>query len=86
MRVYRGAGTRVCDSKLNRLWVRLPLEEMKELIFLFPPSGNESKRGVELCYLTRNASRTQRKEGNKSVLMGTERLNTRYTGSLYLVG
>ena len=55
------------DCKIDWLWVRSPLEEMKYLlkfIFTFLRSGVEAKRGIELCHLTRNASRMRQKVGN----------------------
>ena len=56
------------DSKRDWPWVRSPLEEMKLLlkcIFLFLSSGVEAKSVVEFHHLTRNASRIQRKVGNR---------------------
>ena len=43
----RGAGAQVCDCKLDWLWVRSPLEEIKYLfkfIFSLILSGVEAKR------------------------------------------
>ena len=45
------------------------------ICFIF---SNETKLGVEICHLTRSASKIRRKRGNGSVLMGTECLNTRF--------
>ena len=42
----------MCDSKGDRLWVRVPLEETKYLIFLFPRFGNDAKRYVDFHHLT----------------------------------
>ena len=56
-----------CDCKIDWLWVRSPLEEMKYLFkFIFPflRSSVEAKHGVEFCHLTRNASRIRQKVGN----------------------
>ena len=38
----RGAAAQVksCDCNRDRLWVRLPLYEIKHLIFSFPRSGD----------------------------------------------
>ena len=61
------SGTK-CDCKIDWLWVRSPLEEMKYLLkFIFPflRSGVETKRGVEFCHLTRNASRIRQKVENR---------------------
>ena len=55
------------DCKIDWLWVRSQLEEMKYLftfIFSFLRSGVEAKRDVELRHSTRNASRFQRKVRN----------------------
>ena len=52
------------DCKIDWLWVRSPLEEMKYLlkfIFLFLRSGIEDKRCVEFCHLTRNTSKVRQK-------------------------
>ena len=57
-----------CDCKIDWLWVRSPLEEMKYLLkFIFPflRSGVEAKRDVEFCHSTRNVSRIQQKVGNR---------------------
>ena len=43
----RGARAQVCDCKCDRLSVRLPLEVLKYLIFLFLHSGVEAKRGYK---------------------------------------
>ena len=62
-------------------WVRFSLEEIKYLIFSFPLSGNEAKRGVDFRYFTRNASRIWRK-GEDEVLK--QYSNTRFPRSLSL--
>ena len=59
----------VCDDKRDRMWIRLPLEETKYLIF--PRSGNQ-------------APRIFGKVENGSVLMGTEGLSTKVSDSLSL--
>ena len=49
------------------LWVRSPLEEVKQLftfIFSFLRYSVEAKRGTEFHHSTHNASRTWRKVGN----------------------
>ena len=51
-------------GKRGRLWVRLPLKEMKYLIV--SRSGNEVKR--DFRYSTRNALRIGQKVGNGIVL------------------
>ena len=59
-----------CDCKIDWLWVRSPLGEMKYLftfIFLFLYSGVEAKRGVEFRHSTRNASRTRQKVENREL-------------------
>ena len=60
------------DCKIDWLWVRSPLEEVKYLFkFIFPflRSGVETKRGVEFCHSTRNASRIRGEESEeRSVL------------------
>ena len=61
----RGAGVS-CDCKIDWLWARYSLEEIKYLltfIFSFFRSGVVAKRGVELCHSTRNTTRIQ-KVGN----------------------
>ena len=45
---------------------------MKCLMFLFPRSGNEAKRGVELRQSTRNARRIWRKVGNGILTLGSQ--------------
>ena len=50
---HRGAGAQACDSNRDRLWVRLPFEEIKYLLFSFLRSGNEANRDYSTC----NASR-----------------------------
>ena len=58
-----------CDCKIDWLWVRSPLEEMKysfKLIFPFLRSGVEDKCGVEFRHSTRNAPSIRRKLGNVS--------------------
>ena len=55
------------DCKIDWLWIRSPLEEVKYLItfiFSFLRSGVEAKRGVEFRHSARNASRNRRKVGN----------------------
>ena len=47
-----GAGAQAWDYERDRLWVRLPLKEMKYTIFLFYRSGIYSKRGVEFRHST----------------------------------
>ena len=57
-----------CNCKIDWLWVRLPLKEMKysfKLTFLFLRSGVEAKRVVESRHSKRNASRIRRKVGNE---------------------
>ena len=57
---WRG-GTQ-CDGKIDWLWVRSLLEEMKYLftfIFSFLRSSLEAKRAVEFRHSPRNASRTK---------------------------
>ena len=44
----RGSWAQSCVYKRHRLRVRFSLEEMKYLLFSFPRSGNQAKRGVEL--------------------------------------
>ena len=56
-----------CDCKIDWLWIRSPLEEMKYL-FTFLRSGVKAKRGVEFRHSTRNALRTRQKVGSGSVL------------------
>ena len=59
-------GTRV-RTVTRWLWIRCPLEEMKNLFkFIFPffRSGVKAKRGVEFCHSTRNTSQIRRKMGN----------------------
>ena len=51
----RGAEAQACDCKRDTLWLRLPLEEIKYLIFLFPRSGVQVKRGVEFRHSIRSA-------------------------------
>ena len=49
-----------CDCKLDWLWVRSPLEEIKYIftfIFSFLRSGVQTKRGAGFRHLTRNVSR-----------------------------
>ena len=58
--------------KRDRLWVRFPLEEIKYLILSYPRFGNGAKRGVEMCYSTRNASTIQWKMWTESVTMGMD--------------
>ena len=56
-----------CDCKIDCLWVRSPLEEMKYLfkfIYSFLRSGIEAKR-VEFRPSTRNACRIREKVGNE---------------------
>ena len=53
-----------CDCRIDWLWVRSPLKEMKYLftfIFSFLRSGVEAKRSTEFRHSTRSASRTRRK-------------------------
>ena len=51
----RGSGAQECDSKHVRLWIRVPLEELKYLIFCVLLSGFEAKRGVEFRHSKRSA-------------------------------
>ena len=51
---------------------------MKYVIFSFISLVTRHEHGVEFRDATRNAFRIQRKLGNGSVLMGTERLNTKF--------
>ena len=51
----RGAEAQACDRKRDMLWLRLSLEEIKYLIFLFSRSGVVVKLGVEFRHSTRNA-------------------------------
>ena len=44
----------MCDCKRDRLWVRLPLQEMRYLIYPFLRSSVKAKRGVEFRHLTPN--------------------------------
>ena len=37
---------------VDKLRVRIPLEEMKYLLFIFLRTGNDAKRGVELRHST----------------------------------
>ena len=56
-----------CDCKIDWMWVRSLLEEMKYLLkFILPflRSGVEAKRGVEFCHSTCNTSRFRQKVGN----------------------
>ena len=56
-----------CDCKVDWLWVRSPLEEMKYLFkFIIPlfRSGIEINRGDEFRYSTCIASRIRRKVTN----------------------
>ena len=60
------SGTK-CDCKIDWLWVRSTLEEIKYLLkFIFPflRSGVEAKRGVEFCHSTRNFPKIRQKVGN----------------------
>ena len=50
---YRGVVTQACECKRDGLWVQLPLEEMKNLIFSFH-SVVEAERGVEFRHSTHN--------------------------------
>ena len=69
--VARGTWAPAYDCKCDKLWVRFSLKEMKYLIFSFPHSGDEAKRGVEYRHSTRYVSIFLRKVGNVIVLMGT---------------
>ena len=73
----RGAEGTKCDCKIDWLWVRSPLGEVKYLftfIFSFLRSGVEAKRGFEFCNLY--ASHAMPPEfGGK---LGTVCLNTRF--------
>ena len=56
-----------CDYKIDWLWVRSPLEEIKYLftfIFSFHRSGVETKCGVQFRHSTRNTSKTRRQVEN----------------------
>ena len=66
----RGAGTQTCDCKLDRFWVRFPLEETKYLILSFIRSGVEAKRAVKF----RHSHAMPRKFGRTR---GPECINTR---------
>ena len=60
-------GQSKCECKIDWLWVRSPLEDMKYLfifIFSFLRSGVEAKRGLEFRNSTRNASSTRQEVGN----------------------
>lgn len=59
----------MCDRKRDRFWVRLSLESMKYLIFLFPCADNETKCDLKTLYLTRNVPRIRWKVWNSSVLI-----------------
>ena len=64
--VRRGAGAQ-SDCKIDWLWVRTPLEEMKYLIkFIFPflRSAVEETRGVEFCHSTGNSFRIAQNVSN----------------------
>ena len=74
--MHRGAPLDSC----NMILVDLIFERIKYLIFSFPRSGNEAKRGVEHYHSTRNDSRIRQKVENVSVLMGTECFSTRLPG------
>ena len=39
----RGSGAQACNYKRDRLWVRIPLEEMKYSTFYFPRSVKEQR-------------------------------------------
>ena len=57
-----------CDCKIDWLWVRSPLAEVKYLftfIFSFLRSGVEAKRGVEFRHSERNVSRIRQKVGDR---------------------
>ena len=56
-----------CDCKIDWLWVRSPLEEVKYLftfIFSFISPSVMAKHSVELRHSTRNATRIRLKVGN----------------------
>ena len=62
----RGAGAQSVTEKLTGCGFEPRPEEMKYLfIFLLLRSGVEAKRGVDFRHSTHNASRTQRKVGNR---------------------
>ena len=63
----------------------IPIKRMKNLLFLFPRSGNKAKCGVEFHHLIRYASRMWWKLGIGIVLVGTECLNTRLPNSRRLL-
>ena len=60
----RGVRAQSCVCKRDRLWVRIPLEEIQYLIFSFLRYKVEAKRGVKFRPSTRNASKIRRIMGN----------------------
>ena len=60
-------GHKLCDCKIDWLWIRLPLEMKYLFKFIFPflRSSVEAKCGVEFRLSIRNASRKRRKVGNR---------------------
>ena len=52
------------DYKHDRLWIRLPLEKMKYLLFSYHRSVVEAKQDIESHHSTRNACRIRWKMEN----------------------
>ena len=59
-----------CNRKNDRLWVRIPIEKKKYLIFSILRSDGEAKLAVEIRHSTRNTITIRRKVGRGSALRG----------------
>ena len=62
--------SQACNCKHDGLWVRVPFEEMKLLIFSFNRSGNETNRGVEFRRSTRSIILNSVESGERKSLNG----------------
>ena len=84
-----GTWARACDCKYDRSWSRIPLKEINNLIFIFLRSAVsvDAKRGVKYRHspcISLEFGEKIKNETEVSNLMGTECLETRFSGSLCL--
>ena len=61
MGTIRDAGAQACDCGRDKLWVRLPLEEIKFNIFFF---AVVSRQNAAFRHATLSASKIRRKVGS----------------------
>ena len=75
-------------AQWNSIWLyangKASISTKKQELFLLLWSGDKRKCGIEFRHSTGSAASILRKVENGRILIGTEYLNTRFTGSLYL--